>query len=310
MLILSSSADKLINLRRPIVTVGSFDGVHLAHRAILQVVNSRAKEVDGTGLVITFEPHPQVLLDPQGAPLLLTSKSQKLAILDDLGLNAVYLLSFTRSLAKMGAEQFVEKILHNRLKTREVVIGHDHHFGQGRQGGLTTLRELGALWDFQVTALEPVLHQGKPISSTRIRRSLLDGAVKQAAEMLGYQYRLAGTVIPGDGRGRSLNYPTANLDVPARKLIPGNGVYAISSCHDELILHGLLNIGSRPTFGGRDRLVEIHFFDFNNTLYGKEVEIQIIDKIRDEIKFSDSTKLTGQIRKDEQVARRLLASER
>jgi len=309
MLILSSSADKRIDLRRPIVTVGSFDGVHLAHRAILQVLNSRAKEVDGTSLVVTFEPHPRVFLDPQEAPLLLTSKGEKLAILDDLSLDAVYLLPFNSGLAKMGAEQFVEKVLHNRLNTCEVVIGHDHHFGKGRRGGLATLQELGALWGFQVTALDPVLHHGQPISSTRIRRSLLAGDVKPAAEMLGYQYRLAGNVVQGDGRGRSLNYPTANLKVPARKLIPENGVYAVSSCRDGPNSHGLLNIGHRPTFGGRDRLVEIHFFDFDDTLYGKEIEIQFVDKIRDEIKFSNSAELTRQIRKDEQVARRLLETD-
>jgi riboflavin kinase/FMN adenylyltransferase len=307
MQVLSSSSDTFSDFQSPVLTVGSFDGVHLAHRAILQELTRRAKEVGGTSVVVTFEPHPQALLDPETAPLLLTTTREKLEIFESLELDVAYLLPFTWNLAKMEAEVFVKKILHEKLRADHVVIGHDHAFGQGRRGKLQTLRELGRRWKFTVTALEPILFDGSPIGSTRIRKCLLAGKVKEAAEMLGSPYQLTGNVISGDGRGRNLDYPTANLELPSRKLIPGNGVYAVTWPQVGPPRRGLLNVGRRPTFDGRERSVEIHFLDFKGSLYGKEISIQIIDKIRDEIKFPNGVELKQQIKKDEQLARRLLA---
>ena len=302
------SSTRLDELERPIVTVGTFDGIHLAHRAILHEVVNRAQKVGGTSMVLTFEPHPQVQLNPQTAPLLLTTQEEKLGILDSLRLDVVVLLTFTRELAQMEAPEFVEQILHRKLRAWEVVIGHDHAFGRGRQGRLGTLQDLGDRLGFKVDAMEPVLHGGQPISSTRIRRRLRAGQVKEASEMLGRPYSLVGRIIPGDGRGRQLSYPTANLEVPPRKLIPANGVYAVESSFTAPSLRGLLNVGLRPTFGGEARMVEVHFFDFQGSLYGKEISVQLIERIRDEEKFANGTRLSEQIRKDEEVARRLLAS--
>jgi riboflavin kinase/FMN adenylyltransferase len=308
MQVLSLSSDIFAELRRPILTVGTFDGIHLAHRAILDEVISRARQVGGTSLVVTFEPHPQALLNPQKAPLLLTTQEEKLKILSSLGLDVVVLLPFNRDLAQMEAPAFVEQILHRRLRAWEVVIGHDHAFGRGRRGRLATLQDTGKRWGFKVDAVEPILHRNRPISSTRIRRRLLAGLVREAAEMLGRPYSLAGQIVAGDGRGRDLSYPTANLEVPSRKLIPANGVYAVASHFAVPALNGLLNVGLRPTFGGEARRVEVHFFDFQGSLYGQEISIQLIERIRDEEKFANSARLSEQIRRDEEVARRLLAS--
>lgn len=305
---ISLSSNKLVELERPVLTVGTFDGIHLAHRAILDELISRALKVGGTSLVVTFEPHPQAFLSPQTAPLLLTTQEEKLKILSSLGLDVVVLLPFDRELAQLEASEFVEQILHRKLRAREVVIGHDHAFGRGRLGRLGILQDMGKRRGFKVDAVKPILHKGKPISSTRIRQRLLAGQVREATEMLGRPYSLTGRIVAGDGRGRDLSYPTANLEVPPRKLIPANGVYAVSSQFAVPAVRGLLNVGLRPTFGGQARSVEVHFFDFQGSLYGKEINIQVIERIRDEEKFADGARLSEQIRRDEKIARRLLAS--
>ncbi len=306
--VLSLSSDRLAKLPRPIATIGTFDGVHLAHRAILEELLSRARSEKGTSLVVTFEPHPQAILNPQTAPSLLTTREEKLAILDRLNLDVVVLVPFTQQLARMKADEFVEGILHRKLGVWEVVIGHDHAFGQKRRGRLETLKQLGARLNFKVDAMQPILHRGKPISSTRIRQKLLRGQVREAAAMLGRPYGLTGHIISGKGRGRTLKYPTANMKVPAQKLIPANGVYAVTCQFLGTVLHGLLNIGFRPTFGAGARTVEIHFFDFQRSLYGKAINIKLIEKIREEQQFEDGAQLSQQIRKDEEMARRLLSS--
>jgi riboflavin kinase/FMN adenylyltransferase len=237
----------------------------------------------------------------------LTTEEEKIEMFTDLGLDAVVLLPFTRQLAQMEAREFVEKILHQKLKVWQVIIGHDHTFGRDRQGRLETLEEMGSRLGFEVEAMEPILCRGVPISSTRIRSKLLAGQVREAAEMLGRPFNLTGRVVSGDGRGRFLNYPTANMEVHSDKLIPANGVYAVVSDFTVPALRGLLNVGLSPTFGGTTRRLEIHFFDFQQSLYGQELNVKLIEKIRDEERFEDGARLSEQIRKDEEVARRLLA---
>ncbi len=309
MQVLSPSSKEIAGFRRPVLTVGSFDGVHLAHQAIIEEVVKRAGKVDGKSVLVTFEPHPQVFLDPKTAPFLLMTEKEKLTFLNHLGLDAVIILPFTQELASMRANEFVEKILHNRLGVWEIVIGHDHAFGRGRRGRLRTLVELGSRLNFKVDAIKPIMYSSKPISSTRIRQELLIGHVREASDMLGHPYSFTGRIVTGDGRGRNLNYPTANMEIPPRKLVPANGVYAVTSDFASPVLHGLLNVGIRPTFGGKDRMVEVHFFDYQGSLYGHEISVRIVEKIRDEQKFEDGARLSEQIRIDEQVARRLLAQD-
>ncbi len=306
--VLSPASKALQELRRPVVTVGSFDGLHRAHQAILKEIIRRAQQVQGHSLVMTFDPHPRLVVDREKAPALLTAREEKLDLLGQWRIDYTLLWPFDEALAEMPAERFVEEILSTRVGVREMVIGHNHAFGRHGEGRLETLRDLGRRYHFNVTAIEPVLYENEPISSTRIRRKLAKGNVRAAAEMLGRPYELEGSVVRGEGRGRTLRYPTANLDIAGRKMIPGDGVYAVRWKRDSKLTGGLVNIGLRPTFGGDGRTLEIHFFDFEGSLYGKSVRIQFIQKIRDEIKFASGRSLTAQMRKDEQTARRLLAA--
>jgi riboflavin kinase/FMN adenylyltransferase len=308
MKVLSLSSQDLIGLHHPVATVGSFDGVHLAHRAILRQVVRRALESGGTGVAITFEPHPQIVLDPQTAPPLLTTTEEKLALLGEMALDVVVLLKFDLDLARMEAGDFIKEILCGKLSVEEIVIGHDHAFGQGRRGRLKTLQEMGRHCGFRVAVMEPIFFANELISSTSIRHKLLAGDVVGATQMLGHRYVLSGRVVAGDGRGRALHYPTANLEISPHKLIPADGVYAIISRRASDVWRGLLNIGMRPTFGGGARRLEIHFLDFQGSLYGDQIEIELVEKIRDERTFADGSQLSQQMREDEQIARRLLAS--
>jgi len=307
---LSLSSKLLHELPHPVLTVGSFDGLHLAHQAILQEVAGRARAAEGSGLVLTFEPHPKTVLNPDSPQPLLTPRDEKLEILRSMALDFLVVLPFTPELSRISAKEFVESILLGMLGTREVVIGHDHGFGRERRGSLKMLRDLAACHEFEVVAIDPILFSGKPISSTRIRRCLLEGRVQEAAKMLGRPYDLSGRVVTGQKRGRDLKYPTANLEVASDKLIPADGVYAVLSAGDRGGLQGMINIGQRPTFGKGNRTLEIHFFDFEGSLYDQSIHVQLIEKIRDEQRFTDARELMEQMQEDEQVARRLLALKR
>jgi riboflavin kinase/FMN adenylyltransferase len=306
--ILSPSSKALKDLRRPVVTVGSFDGIHRAHQDILREIERRAERIRGQGLVMTFDPHPRLVVDGGEAPALLTTREEKLDLLRKWRIDYTLLWPFDERTAALPAGRFVEEILHGKIGVHEMVIGHDHAFGHHREGRLQTLRNLGERFHFTVTAIEPVLYENEPVSSTRIRRRLEKGDVGAAADMLGRPYELEGSVVRGEGRGRKLRFPTANLDVPGRKLIPGDGVYAVHWKRDSDLTAGMINIGVRPTFDGTRRTLEIHVFDFQGSLYGENVRIQFIQKIRDERKFISGRSLEDQMKKDEQTARRLLAA--
>ncbi len=306
--VLSPSSKALKDLCHPVVTVGSFDGLHLAHQAILKEVDRRARRIRGHGLVVTFDPHPRIVLDKSEAPALLTTLEEKLDLLNQQPIDYTLVWPFSRRLAVWPASRFVQEILWKKLGVREMVIGHDHAFGHDREGRLRTLQDLGKRYHFTVTPIDPVLYRKDPISSTRIRRCLLTGDVVPAAEMLGRFYELEGCVVRGEGRGRTLKYPTANLGISGRKLIPGDGVYAVRWKGASVSPGGLANIGFRPTFSGNKRTLEIHFFDFLGSLYGERVCIQFIQKIRDEKRFASGRDLMTQMKKDEQAARRLLAA--
>ncbi|MFQ5669121.1 MAG: bifunctional riboflavin kinase/FAD synthetase [Acidobacteriota bacterium] len=301
------SPDELAGpLPHPVATVGNFDGVHLGHRRILETLCARAREDHGTSLVITFDPHPQKVLQPDAAPRLIVTEAQKEMLLAGAGLQVMLKLPFTRELACSSAEQFVQHVLLGRLKVREIHIGRNFRFGRNREGDFETLQRLGAIHGFRTIPVPGVRYQDRRISSSRIRRALAAGDVTLAAALLGREEELVGEVIHGDGRGRTVGFPTANLRV-ANELIPLTGVYVTRFILEGREIPSLTNIGSRPTFPGAAAAVESHLLDFDGDLYGRQVALRFARRLRDEIQFPGIEALKAQIIRDIAEARQVLA---
>lgn len=290
-----------------VVTVGTFDGVHLGHRYVIERVVERARAVGLPSLLVTFEPHPLEIVNPAAAPPLLTTHEEKLEILATCGLDYVALLPFTAALAAYGAEEFVERILRRRFRMRELLIGYDHGFGRGRAGDAAVLRDLGARDGFAVEVIAAVtLPDGRTASSTAIRRAVAGGDLERAARGLGRLYSLSGTVGRGEQRGRTLGYPTLNLVVPARKLLPPEGVYAVRAQTPRGAFGGMLSLGPRPTFGDTRVGVEVYLLDASGDFYDAHVRIELVERLRDVRSFPSADALVQQIRLDEAAARRAL----
>lgn len=289
----------------PTVAVGTFDGVHLGHQAILEEVKRRAVDSNAPSAVLTFSPHPRSLLSPPQP--LLSSIEERIELISRHGLDYLLILRFDQNLASTEPEDFVVEVLHERLGVSQVVVGMSHGFGRGRRGDPFLLRSLGKELGFDVEVLEPVLVGGIPVSSGKIREVLRRGEVELARDMLGRHYAIWGTVSPGERRGRSLEYPTANLKVTTPgKLIPGRGVYAVSVKVQEDEHSGLMNIGVRPTYGEGPSSLEVHLLDFDRELYGEPLKVYFVQRLRDELRFATEKELTAQIGRDEEEARRIL----
>lgn len=296
--------------RNSVVTVGTFDGVHRAHREIIERIVWRARERSGRSVVVTFDPHPkEVVRSAQGPVELLTTLEERCERLGELGVDLTVVIPFTEEFSKLTAGEFYSTYLIRGIGLREVIVGHDHMFGRDRQAGQDELQRLGREHAFEVSVIPALAVDGEVISSTRIRRALAAGAVEKAGAMLGSPYRLSGTVVPGDGRGKAMGYPTANLDVRgARKIVPARGVYAVDVQAGTVRGGGIANIGVRPTVtDGTTETVEVHIFDTAADLYGSTVRIGFIGRLRDERKFAGLDGLVAQLGEDEQRARALLA---
>ncbi len=290
-----------------VLAVGTFDGVHLGHRAIVEEVIGRAKKRDSRSAALTFDPHPQRFLRRQVPPGLLSPSEEKAELLSQIGLDSLFVLRFDQKLALVEPEEFVEEILQRRLRVCEVVVGFSHRFGRERRGEPSLLRSLGHKLGFQVTVVEPVVVKGVVVSSTRIREALGRGEVEYARELLGRYYTLSGKVSSGERRGGILAYPTANIEVsPPEKLIPREGVYAVSADVGKGSFGGMMNIGVRPTFGESLLTVEAHLFDFNRDLYGRSIKVSLVRRMRDELKFESKEALRLQMEQDEKMAREIL----
>jgi riboflavin kinase/FMN adenylyltransferase len=291
-----------------VVTVGTFDGVHLGHLDVLVRLAARAKATGRASLLLTFEPHPLEFLKPDKAPLLLTSREEKLAAMATTGLDYVAILPFNRALAEHSAEEFVDLVLLGRFRMAELFIGHDHGFGRGRAGDVDTLQTLGAARGFAVDVVRPVeTPDGLPVSSTRIRSALLAGDLATAEAGLGRRYAVSGRVAAGEGRGRGLGYPTLNV-VPEspRKLLPPDGVYAVEVDTPRGRFGGMMNLGGRPTFGDERRVLEAHLFDADGDFYGDAVQVGFVSRLRETRRFAGPEALMHQLAADEVGARRAL----
>jgi riboflavin kinase/FMN adenylyltransferase len=281
------------------VTVGSFDGVHLGHQAVLREIDRRARAAGRASVLVTFDPHPLEVVNPGAAPPLLTTGPERLEILALSPLEYVLLVRFDRYLASLTPEEFVLQVLLQRCAVRELVIGHDHGFGRGRSGDVDTLRRLGEAHGFEVDVVPPVDFAGQHVSSSRIRRAVAGGDLSTAAAMLGRRYGVVGRVGEGERRGRLLGVPTINLsELSPRKLLPPDGVYAVRVEWRGGSGGGMMNQGPRPTFQDGRRVLEAHLFDFDGDLYGEWVRVEWIERLRDIERFGSVDQLKEQLKRD------------
>lgn len=292
--------------RGAVATVGTFDGVHLGHWQVLQEIRRRAHESGRRSVLVTFDPHPLRVVRPDDAPPLLTTPLEKKEILAESGLDFAVFVRFTEALSRYEPERFVREILLGRLGVDELVIGYDHGFGRDRSGDAETIRALGRRLGFAVDVVAPVEASGGTISSSRIRRALMEARVEEANACLGRAYSLLGVVVRGEGRGKGLGFPTANLQVGDRhKLVPPPGVYAVRGRLRNGETHaGALHIGPRPTFQGSPSTIELHLIDFEGDLYGEEIRVAFIQHLREVRPFSSVEALVTQLRQDVEAARR------
>lgn len=300
---------------RAVVTIGNFDGLHVGHRAILEIVAERARNLRGEVVVYTFEPHPRKVIQPDRAPGLLLTLEQKLEYLEQAGVDVAIVEPFTPEFRETSAEEFVRRYLHERLRPLEVYVGYDFHYGKDREGSMRVLTEMGPRLGFSVTIIPEVTIGGRDVNSTRIRSLLSEGCVEQAAELLGRPYAIRGRVVEGDRRGRTLGFPTANL-APENELLPARGVYAAGvrflDAGDppaKRQFAAVANVGHRPTFHRGDALVaEAHLLDFDGDVYDRRAEFSFEARIRSERRFPSPEALRKQIAKDVQEARRRLSA--
>ena len=288
-----------------VVTLGNFDGVHLGHREIFRRVTGRAKELELPSVALSFYPHPLKVLRPDEAPLMLLPLKEKVRLLESVGLDHFLCIHFTRTFASLEAKDFVEDVLVRGLNAKEIFVGKDYRFGRGRKGNVNYLAELGQKFGFCVRVVDPVVVDGILVSSTRIRRMLLEGRVTEAMKFLGRPYKLLGKVVRGVGRGRSLGFPTANVE-PENELVPRNGVYSVAVEVENMTHPGVVNVGFNPTFGDDERVkVEVHIIDFFGDLYNKEIGVLFLKRMRGEVKFPSPQSLVKQIREDVEEAKRI-----
>ncbi len=289
-------------LENAVLTVGTFDGLHLGHQFIVEKLKNRAEFLNAQTTLVTFNPHPQIVLkSPDKSDLkILTSVDEKIEILRTFDIDRLLVIEFTHEFSKTTPVEFVKKVLYETVGFKEMVTGHDHAFGKDRQGDFETLKKLAQELEFSVTELGPLKIEEDLVSSTKIRTLLLGGDIKSANKLLGRNYFVNGKIVGGEGRGRDLNFPTANIELDSRdKLIPGDGVYAVYAFLGSKKVAGMMNIGVRPTFVSGARVMEVNLFDFHETIYGKKMKIEFVDRIRDEKKFSGPDELVAQLKKDQ-----------
>lgn len=287
-----------------VVTVGTFDGVHLGHWEVLQEIRTRSRETGRRGVLVTFHPHPLEIVKPDVAPLLLTTPDEKKEILAESGLDYAVFVRFTPELSRYSPERFVKEILVDLLGVRELVIGYDHGFGKDRSGDADTLRRMGRKLGFEVDVVAPVPMGDGPVSSTRIRKAVAAADMEEARKGLGRPYSIRGVVVRGEGRGRDLGFPTANLRMgSAGKLLPPAGIYAVRGVLRGMVRPGALHLGPRPTFEGSAPSIELHLMDYEGDLYGDEVRVDFVKHLREIRPFDSVQGLVEQMREDVAAAR-------
>ncbi len=293
-------------VKNTVITIGTFDGVHLGHRHILGTLKQRATQMHLNDLVVTFRLPPRLILNPNAGIRVLTLIDEKTKLIEAQGISCLYILPFDKNVAQMDAETFVRRFLVEKFGLKHLIVGYDHRFGKDRQAGYEQLLEIGKKYGFTVEQVQPVTLDGINISSSYIRRALIQGDIKTANRLLGYEYFATGTVVEGKHLGKKLSYPTANLRINPLKLMPKLGVYAVRVELDGFRGYGVLNYGKRPTIDNDTHPVaEVHILDFNRQIYGKTLKISFVKRLRDEQRFASASQLQEQINRDIAQARKI-----
>lgn len=288
---------------KPVVTLGTFDGVHLGHQAIIKRLVEKAKEKRKKSLLVTYEPHPQSVVAPESAPKILTTLEEKLFFLKNLNVDQTVVINFEKSLAQYEARRFVEEILIKKLNVGDLIIGYDHAFGKNREGRVELLGEAKKTYGFGLEIISPVKNDHLPIKSSRIRRELNGGEFTKVIKMLGHSFPIWGTKVPGQGLGGDLGYPTINLKVCKRKLLPPDGVYAAKAKFEDKIWTGMMYKGRNPTFNEKPPSLEIHLFNFDPSLKIEKICLFVEKWIRKDTKFESAEALKKQLKEDEKVTK-------
>jgi len=295
---------------KTVITVGTYDGVHLAHRQVLNKVLELSKQRGQRSFIVTFEPHPQEVLKTKTPDIkLLTSVDEKLRLIEKCGIENVLVIKFTKEFSKTEPREFYEKYIYSKIGLSDLVIGYDHLFGRDRGGDFKTLLDLGNEFGFEVHRVEEIDIDGKPVSATRIRKALAEGKIEEANKLLGYEYSFDGIVVEGDKVGRAIGYPTVNLKfVKENKVMPNDGIYCVKVVYNNEVYYGMMYHGVRPTLTeGLKSALEVHIFDFDRTIYGEKLTVSFLTKLRDDRKFKSKEELIEQIDKDKKNSLKFLS---
>ena len=293
--------------KQSVLTIGTFDGIHIGHNEILKKLIEESEKNNLPSLIVTFFPHPRMILQKSNEIKMIDTMDEKIDLLEKAGIDNLIIHPFDDNFSKIRGKEFVEDILVKKLKIKQIIIGYDHRFGKDREASVEDLKKFGLDYMFHVNEIPAQEIDSITISSTKIREAILTGDIEQCNEFLGRNFMLTGKVVYGEGLGKKMNFPTANIEIEENyKIIPKNGVYLIKTFMNSNIYFGMMNIGVRPTIGGKNKSLEIHFFNFKDDIYNKTISIEIMSKIRDEEKFSSIDKLKIQLKKDEEFCLKII----
>ncbi|WP_196885791.1 bifunctional riboflavin kinase/FAD synthetase [Aureivirga sp. CE67] len=308
-MLIHKSLNDFSSTKETVITIGTFDGVHVGHKKIIEQLVQDAKKHNTESLLLTFFPHPRMVLQKDMDIKLINTIEEKASLLENLGLDHLIIHPFDKEFSRLTALEFVRNILVNKLHVSKLVIGYDHHFGKNREGSFEQLKEYSELYDFEIQEIPAQDIDHISVSSTKIRKALEDGDIKRANDYLGYSFMLHGKVVKGEQIGTTIGYPTANIEISEDyKLVPKNGVYIVQTFYKDQLYYGMMNIGKRPTVFGNHRTIEVHLFDFSENIYGENLKIELLHYLREEKKFEDIEQLKLQLEKDKTNSKRFLFS--